>query len=381
MKYMGSKRSMLGNGLGELLLAAVPQKNRFIDLFCGSGAVATHVAVNFPIETFAFDLQQYAVTLAGSSIGKTTSLRSVDLWRRWLDRANVWLEQTRVLERARDISTGVLEKPYKETVASIEYARRFCAELSSDLAFAKAYGGYYFSPLQALMIDALRCTVPDGASRTSAIAALIRAASRCSASPGHTAQPFSLTETALPHLIDAWRRDFVEHTKSAFADACQTHALVTGAANVADAVDATELLQETDIVFIDPPYSEVQYSRFYHVLESIAIGRVGEVSGTGRYPPLVHRPQSRFCRVSQSIEEFDRLMLSVAAFGAEAIVTFPADQASNGLSGEVVEAISDQYFRIERRKISSSFSTLGGNTRSRAARKQATELLLHLTPR
>ncbi len=50
MKYMGSKRSMLLNGLGELLTEESKDAKRFIDLFSGSGAVATFVAKRFPIE-------------------------------------------------------------------------------------------------------------------------------------------------------------------------------------------------------------------------------------------------------------------------------------------------------------------------------------------
>ena len=55
--------------------------------------------------------------------------------------------------------------------------------------------------------------------------------------------------------------------------------------------------------------------------------------------------------------------------------------ASNGLSGTLVEAISDQYFCVRTRKVASTFSTLGGNAVLRTARQNATELILHLVPR
>ena len=38
---MGSKRSMLLNGLGDLLANNAPKTTRFVDLFAGSGAVAS----------------------------------------------------------------------------------------------------------------------------------------------------------------------------------------------------------------------------------------------------------------------------------------------------------------------------------------------------
>jgi integrase len=47
MKYMGSKRAMLQNGLGTLLEQEIVGAKRFVDLFTGSSAVALHVAQKF----------------------------------------------------------------------------------------------------------------------------------------------------------------------------------------------------------------------------------------------------------------------------------------------------------------------------------------------
>ena len=48
------------------------------------------------------------------------------------------------------------------------------------------------------------------------------------------------------------------------------HAKQIGASKVADANKAAHQVREGDLVFLDPPYSGVHYSRFYHVLETIA---------------------------------------------------------------------------------------------------------------
>ena len=45
MKYMGSKRTMLLNGLGTLLKAEMPKHDRVVDLFCGAGSVSWFAAV------------------------------------------------------------------------------------------------------------------------------------------------------------------------------------------------------------------------------------------------------------------------------------------------------------------------------------------------
>jgi adenine-specific DNA methylase len=143
---------------------------------------------------------------------------------------------------------------------------------------------------------------------------------------------------------------------------------------------ATEL-RETDLVFIDPPYSGVQYSRFYHVLETIARGRSITASGEGRYPTRDQRPQSDFSLKTRSEDAFRRLFRAVSRTGARAIVTFPAEASSNGLSGNLVEEIAAEFFVIEQEIVSSRFSTLGGNSRNRAARQDRRELILTLRSR
>lgn len=373
---MGSKRVMLTNGLGELLHDVVGLGKDFHDLFCGTAAVASYVASNFPVRVCATDLQAYAVALAACQLEKVGQINADDLYASWQRSASAWLQSQHV-ETAAPCPTSDNIGAWRSFVRR---TRIRCANAPEEFAITRAYGGYYYSEEQARALDVLRSSLPDS-HRFTALAALISAASNCAAAPGHTAQPFGLSDSSLPHLRNAWRKDVASTVRFLLPQFAQKVALVAGTAYVADALSHTMRMREGDLAFIDPPYSEVQYSRFYHVLESVAKGVVGPVSGRGRYPPISDRPQSDFCRKSSSIDAFNDLMLGVAAAGAEAIVTFPAGTASNGLTGSIVEAISSQYFVVRQRKVSSVFSTLGGNVTMRAARKYATELLLHLSPR
>ena len=73
-------------------------------------------------------------------------------------------------------------------------------------------------------------------------------------------------------------------------------------------------------------------------------------------------------------------MKIIAERGASALITFPAGHSSNGLSGHRVREISGELFHIEEEKVSSRFSTLGGDRRHRSARQDAEELILTLRP-
>jgi adenine-specific DNA-methyltransferase len=379
MKYMGSKRGMLLNGLGELLCNVVPRRRRFFDLFCGTGVVGGFVASRFRVRVVASDLQRYAVVLAAPQVEGAAEMDPSRLYDDWFAHAAAWLgEREWVIASARAVRPQVpsLQSWRRAILAS----REECSYLTNEFPLSLAYGGYYFSPAQAVWFDALRATLP--ATHTNvALAALVQAASSCAASPGHTAQPLGLGDAAIPHIAAAWSRDPGALVHRALTVSARHSVLVKGHAVRADATDVAGQLSGDDLAFIDPPYSEAQYSRFYHVLEAVASGSFSRVEGTGRYPPRTERPQSRFCRLTESAEALNELLLTIVAMGAQAIVTFPAGAASNGLSGSLVESIADQYFRVKSKTVSSLFSTLGGNKRNRRPRHAAVELVLHLIPR
>src|SRR5205807_1746758 len=102
-------------------------------------------------------------------------------------------------------------------------------------------------------------------------------------------------------------------------------------------------IKKNDLVFIDPPYSGVHYSRFYHVLESIARGTAGEISGVGRYPSAKRRPRSRYSVQTESRDALNNLLETIAMRGAKVILTFPGHKCSNGLSGYSIQKIAEKY--------------------------------------
>lgn len=219
-----------------------------------------------------------------------------------------------------------------------------------------------------------------------ALAALIDAASQSAAAPGHTAQPFQPTRGAKKYLETSWRIDLPSKVELGLKTLASIHAIQIGASKVADANKAAQQVREGDLVFLDPPYSGVHYSRFYHVLETIARMECGEVSGVGRYPPPNERPRSSYSMKGEAVEALDDLLATIADSGGKAIITFPDHECSNGLSGETIVDMSDEYFRINIKEVDSKFSTLGGNVlpagkAGRGGRQYRSELILVLDPK
>ena len=210
---------------------------------------------------------------------------------------------------------------------------------------------------------------------------MIRAASHCAAAPGHTAQPFRPTRTAKPFLVEAWHRDIVKCCEVELSLISEEHARVRGRAEVADANVAAISITEGDLIFVDPPYSGVHYSRFYHVLETLARGECSRVSGQGRYPAAHERPRSKYSLKAESETALGNLFSTISSQGGKAIVTFPQRQCSNGLSGRAVLNLASNYFQIDQHWVASKFSTLGGNNDHRNARRSTRELILVLCQR
>lgn len=380
MKYMGSKRSMLKNGLGMLLLRESAQHDRFVDLFTGAGFVAWYVAENINKPVLAVDLQKYSTTLARAVIGRAQALSPNDLITTWIEDSCRKRDANPLWAEAWDLQA----RKVRSVKNWVNDARKLCSEKSNVGPIWSAYGGHYFSPVQALSVDYLLANLPSSEpKRTLCLAAVLSAASECVASPGHTAQPFQPTETASPYIIDAWNRDVIEYTKKNLINIASRHAQIKGATHTGDALSVIPKLTGNDLVFIDPPYSSVQYSRFYHVLETIArLERKIEVDGIGRYPSLSKRPQSDYSNTGQAEAAVKGLLQAIAEKSCEVIFTFPHGNASNGLSGNKIKEIANEWFNVEDHSmIEGKFSTLGGNNANRDARKKSSELILVMTPK
>lgn len=370
MKYMGSKNSMLKNGLGELLLDQCSTANRFVDLFSGSAAVSWFVAERNPIPVISCDLQTYSYYLAEAIISRTSPLNDIQynagIW--WINQGFEYYRQ----------KTNELGLPSSN---SFVLKNRTISE-SSKFLLVRAYGGYYYSYSQATLFRYLLSILPnDPTLKKVLMATLIEAASNCAASPGHTAQPFQPFGNGLKAINDAWMKNPMHFIKSKFEIFKNRFALAHGEGIVCDALDFVKHLQEGDLVFLDPPYSGVHYSRFYHVLESFARGGINSFSGSGRYPDPKDRPKSSYSMKGKSTESISSLLQNIALKKAKAIITFPNGECSNGLSGEIIKTISQQNFIVSKEMIKGKFSTLGGNNSNRPARKESEELVLLLTPK
>jgi len=389
MKYMGHKGKLL-SVLGDILIAESKFSQSIADPFCGSGAVSWFLAQNTEKSIVSGDLQSFAVYRAAAVTQRTSPLDPQGIFNPWRKRANKILSE--IVEKFPNSSRSVEPDPNctDSIIRLVIRSRIFCETVlppiltasGKEFPITKAYGGHYFSPLQALTLDALRSTLPkERDARTVAMAALIETASRCAAAPGHTAQPFQPTNTSAKYILEAWERPVEKLLEEAMSNISEKHAQRIGSAKVLDFSKTIAGLNEGDLVFADPPYSDVHYSRFYHVLETLTHGKEVVVSGRGRYPEISMRPSSQFSQKGQSANAALELITSCHKKQLGLVLTFPSDSSSNGLSAQDFISMGKSLFSsIERHEISSDFSTLGGNKKTRSARLKCSESIICFRP-
>jgi adenine-specific DNA methylase len=86
-----------------------------------------------------------------------------------------------------------------------------------------------------------------------------------------------------------------------------------------------------DLVYLDPPYTADNYSRFYHVLETLVsydypeLERRGGVLTRGRYPLQENRFRSDFCSGSRVEDAFRRVVTSCHERGAKLLISYSTD--------------------------------------------------------
>ncbi len=389
MKYMGNKGRMLPV-LGQILSLHSKNSSSIADAFCGSAAVSWYLAeaINKPI--ISGDIQSFAVARASAVIERTNVIDPTFVLENWFCKAKKVVDEvaSHFPNHLKSIEPDLTDPQLIKTV--VEQSRRFCKDVlpivfkdfEGNWPISKAYGGYYYSPSQALIFDCLRQTLPNSLShRKIAIAALVEATSKAAASPGHTAQPFQPTESSAKFIIEAWLRDPWALVKASVVEISGKFAVVKGKGVVGDFTKTIAKLNPGDLVFADPPYSGVHYSRFYHVLETITRGIEFEPEGNGRYPSLSDRPSSSFSKKSEAVEAANNLLLACANKDLKLVLTFPTVGASNGLSAmDFIEMGAPLFSKIQVEEVQTDFSTLGGNKKHRMARQSCGESIISFLP-
>jgi adenine-specific DNA-methyltransferase len=327
--YMGNKSRFL-DAIDAVVNEVARPGSTACDLFAGTAVVARRLAQRRPV--ICADIQAYSHVLARAlTTPRKFSEREVEqllrLAREWLGahqpvvRDLVSLEYSALSNAGThpDLLADVIEfgslavggrSPFRMAAAK-DRARSGIDPTVATLTWY--YGGAYFSYQQALELDALRNALKEsgGARRDStAVAALLGTASDVVSTIGnHFAQPVQPRRgdgSIKRKLVTSVARSRRISVIDGFANWLNRYASLRPTAHPCTVVRAdyrdtlSALPPDTGVIYADPPYTRDHYSRFYHVLETIALDDdPGITPGQGTSAPSrglyrQHRHQSPF---------------------------------------------------------------------------------------
>ncbi len=192
--------------------------------------------------------------------------------------------------------------------------------------FIKYYSGTYWSYQQCLWIDALR-KVADEYKNTPVhyviLSSLMFAMSYNSQSTGHYAQYRDATNLSSKTDILIYRQKemlpyFIKKFKI-----LQDYLHKNNLNHKVTSLDYLECLDQIDpnsLVYADPPYAFVHYSRFYHALETLVKYDYPEVNYKGRY--RTDRHQSPFCKRSEVKPAFVNMFAKIKDKNSNLILSY-----------------------------------------------------------
>ena len=267
-RYIGSK-SRLAAPLSDAIDAMDDGTGRFVDAFCGTGAVSELAAsLGWPI--WANDALESAIVMTTARLVSVDEVRMVALggYRAAVEKLNnlkpvegpMWRTYSPASSR---FAHGHIERRYftEPNAAALDAARAQIA--------AWAQGGLLSDCEERLLI-----------------ADLISAANRVANIAG-----------TYGCFLSKWQ-------SSALKSVQLKPRILKGAACslVATVADVSEMRPGTDdLVYLDPPYTKRQYASYYHILETIALGDEPVVEGVSGLRPWKHKA-SEFCYKTKALD-------------------------------------------------------------------------------
>lgn len=369
IQYLGNKQRSLSTVL-SVIDSLVPTSGAVADFFTGTSVVAQGIA-GLGHRTIAVDVSRACATIATATLGVGRPSRDAD----HEQLAAMLRGEAAAVEKELELAWGDFLQAEDQALAAGDgrelleldrlvpqvWRQRTASPLISGLFSAwdraastgqphqcivsPVFAGTYFSVRQAIQLDARRAAISALVTRRVVgpweeavlIAALLAAASVAAFSPGkHFAQPhrtegdkdltfhagrvLSDRAVSVPALVNEWIERLCQHSRAAW----EGHAVLRR--NV-DEVTPDELVANgVAAVYADPPYTAQQYSRFYHVLDTLAEGlpkRLQLVNGqvtAGLYPG--GRFLSPYCSKRQARPAFTRLASLCREAGASLLLSY-----------------------------------------------------------
>lgn len=332
--------------LSAIVTAKLPPGSPVLDIMSGTGVVTRLLARRHPVTAndgnpyAALLTRAQAVAFAGDGEAAASRLLG-NLAEPWSAHAGLLRARHRVALEAEEqflhgeLTEESLERYLAFTRNAVPPLQHAGSAISGDLVTAR-YANVYFGIGQAIEIDAIRVAIEslpqdDPRLRDVCLAALVLAACTCNPGP-HFAQPRKVNSQAtFRNVVErrarsvAWEFEVALRRLASREPLSQPLGSVTSTdwREALDAFDRATGAFGVRTVYLDPPYSKLQYSRYYHVLNVLIANDYPLISGVGRYPPRADRFSSRFeYQPSVARREFEDVIGRCADRGLRLMISY-----------------------------------------------------------
>lgn len=343
LKYMGSKREII-NFVKESVYSLEVNGGWLCDLFAGTGIVSGSLKEDFNIH--ANDIQQYSSVLSYTyllnlkGVGAKVTIDDI-------------LEKTSFLVSEFENKYTMLKFDYSSITnfkefEKIEQAQQELLFYDFDIGFhlfTKYYSGTYWSFDQCIWIDSIRAVAEQYQGKPeyyAILSSLIYAMSYASQSTGHYAQFRDATAENMNDIMMYRKKEIWQNFEKKFQDITQNINDGTRDFKVTtlNYIDCLRVINRESIVYADPPYQSVHYSRFYHALETLIKYDYPKVHYKGRYRDDRH--QSPFCKKTTVKKAFSTLFEAVENKKSHLVLSY-SDTGMINL--EEIQKLGKQYLK------------------------------------
>ncbi len=323
LKYMGSKREII-DFIEESIIELDVESKWLCDLFSGSSIVAG--SLNYKFNIHANDIQIYSGILAKTYLSDFGHIKLS-----FLDEV-----EDKAVKLTKQLYSKYPELVfnYKNTFNLVDFAlieKEQQKLINKDFEigfhlFTKYYSGTYWSFDQCVWIDSLRAVAEEYIGKPEyyvILSSLIFAMSYTSQSTGHYAQYRDpLTNSSMTDILSYRERDIWPYFEKKFIELISIPNYNSQEFKVTslDYLDCLRIIEDNSIVYADPPYQSVHYSRFYHVLETLVKYDYPKVEYKGRYREDRH--QSPFCKKTTVSKAFENLFEGVRLKNSHLVLSY-----------------------------------------------------------
>lgn len=305
LKYMGNKRRLL-KWLMVFFNEQLKEGDTILDLFAGTSSIG--YALKTKVKVIANDIQEYSSVISSAILQFDTLIKSNDFdkelsknYKKNLSQlSNIFGDAIRCEEeilRKGDVigyKKFCIKIPkYGEPVTNDKFnlgsystdkfiqSKRQNKNKFPYMLFATYYPNTFFGLQQCVEIDSIRFAIEqikDKHKKDVYLSCLMYAISKAVNSSGHFAEylnhhsdrtSYLIMEQRKVSILQAFISKFFEFTKLHTRGKWKNEVYNLDCQVLIEKLHKSKKLKSVDLIYIDPPYTNAQYSRFYHIPETL----------------------------------------------------------------------------------------------------------------